>query len=141
MGSVYPSFGRKRMKQIRCAHCGRLFDPNPRVKNQRYCSEKECQRVRKKLWQRHKLATDPDYKDNQKDSQKTWRENNPDTGESIGSATRSTPSATAIGRGSAGALQRWTRPGWICLLNQALILSSRHRRALQRRTRQRGKYF
>jgi phage FluMu protein Com len=66
------------MKQIRCAHCGRLFDPNPRVKNQRYCSEKECQRVRKKLWQRHKLATDPDYKANQKDSQKTWRENNPD---------------------------------------------------------------
>ena len=66
------------MKQIRCAHCGHLFDPDPRVKNQRYCSDKECQRARKKLWRRHKLATDPDYKANQIDSHKTWRENNPE---------------------------------------------------------------
>jgi len=66
------------MKQIQCAHCGRLFDPDPRVKNQRYCSAKVCQRARKRLWQRRKLATDPDYKANQTDSQKTWRENNPD---------------------------------------------------------------
>jgi hypothetical protein len=66
------------MKQIQCAHCGHLFAPNPRVKNQRYCSEKECQRARKRLWHKRKLATDPDYKANQKESQKTWRENHPD---------------------------------------------------------------
>lgn len=66
------------MKQIACAHCGCLFNPNPRVKNQRYCSDKECQRARKRLWQRQKLATDPDYKANQTDSQKAWREKNPD---------------------------------------------------------------
>jgi len=66
------------MKQIQCAHCGHLFEPNPRVKNQRYCSKKECQQARKRLWQKQKLATDPDYKTNQKESQKTWRENNPD---------------------------------------------------------------
>lgn len=66
------------MKQIRCAHCSRLFDPNPRVKNQRYCSDKECQRARRRLWQRRKLATDPDYKVNQADAQKIWREKNPD---------------------------------------------------------------
>lgn len=66
------------MKQIRCAHCGCLFDPNPRVKNQRYCKNEECQRARKREWQRHKLATDADYKANQADSQKTWREKNPD---------------------------------------------------------------
>ena len=65
------------MKQIPCAHCGRLFNPNPRVKNQHYCSEKECQRARKRLWQKRKLADDPDYKANQKDAQKTWREKNP----------------------------------------------------------------
>jgi hypothetical protein len=29
--------------RIRCAHCRRLFQPNPRVKDQRYCSEKPCQ--------------------------------------------------------------------------------------------------
>jgi hypothetical protein len=66
------------MKQIQCAHCGRLFDPNPRVKNQRFCGMKECQRARKRLWQRRKLATDPDYKTNQAESQKTWQESHPD---------------------------------------------------------------
>lgn len=47
---------------IRCANpcCQRLFVPNPRVKNQRYCNRKNCQRVRKRLWQREKMAGDPD---------------------------------------------------------------------------------
>jgi hypothetical protein len=66
------------MKQSRCAHCDCLFDPNPRVKNQRYCSKKECQRARKSSWQKQKLTTDPDYKANQADAQKTWRDKNPD---------------------------------------------------------------
>ena len=132
------------MKQIRCAHCGCLFDPNPRVKNQRYCSDKECQRARKRLWQRRKLATDPDYKANQTDCQKTWREKNPDYWRKYRERNPAIRrGATAIGRGSAGAagaLQRWTRQGWIYLWNQALISSSRHRPALQRWTRQPGKY-
>jgi hypothetical protein len=63
--------------QIRCAHCGRQFCPNPRVKNQRYCSEKTCQNARKRLWQREKLATDLDYKENLRDSQKAWCSRNP----------------------------------------------------------------
>jgi hypothetical protein len=66
------------MKQIECAHCGCLFDPNPRVKNQGYCGNKECQRARKRLWQKAKLANDPDYRANQRDCQKAWREKNPD---------------------------------------------------------------
>jgi len=33
---------------IPCTHCGRLFAPDPRVKNQRYCGEKDCQRGRGK---------------------------------------------------------------------------------------------
>jgi hypothetical protein len=45
--------------RIRCAHCSCLFFPDPRVKNQRYCSSKECQRARKRLWQKEKLAHDP----------------------------------------------------------------------------------
>jgi hypothetical protein len=66
------------MKQkIRCAHCGCLFFPNPRVKNQRYCSKKVCQNARKRLWQREKLANDPDYEANRKDSQKAWCGQNP----------------------------------------------------------------
>jgi hypothetical protein len=70
--------GEKAMKHpIRCGHCGRQFSPNPRVKNQRYCSDRACQNARKRLWQREKLATDPDYKENRRDSQKAWCSRNP----------------------------------------------------------------
>lgn len=61
---------------IRCAHCRRLFRPNPRVKNQRYCSEKSCQRTRKNRWQREKMATDADYQANQRHCLKSWRKRN-----------------------------------------------------------------
>jgi len=40
----------------RCVHCKRLFRPNPRLKEQRYCPQKACQRARKRLWQKHKMA-------------------------------------------------------------------------------------
>ena len=65
------------MNKVRCAHCRCLFVPNHRIKNQRYCSKKECQRARKSTWQRHKLDTDPDYKANQKECQKSWSARNP----------------------------------------------------------------
>ena len=67
-----------RQQKKRCKHCRGLFNSDPRVKDQKYCSDKRCQRARKTLWQKQKLATDPDYQANQKDSQKRWRENNPD---------------------------------------------------------------
>ncbi|MGB6068393.1 MAG: hypothetical protein WBG50_26585 [Desulfomonilaceae bacterium] len=54
--------------------CGDLFDPSPRVKNQAYCSKPACQRERKRRWHRQKMADDPDYRDNQRDAQKRWRE-------------------------------------------------------------------
>ncbi len=61
------------MNKVRCAHCGCRFVPNQRIKNQRYCRKIECQRARKRLWQRQKLASDPDYQANKLDSQKAWR--------------------------------------------------------------------
>ena len=66
-------------KKKRCANpaCRCLFIPNPRIKNQRYCNRKDCQCVRKKLWQRRKMKNDSDYKKNQIDSHKNWRERNP----------------------------------------------------------------
>jgi len=57
---------------IRCAHCGSLFEPNPRARNQQYCSHQDCQRARKRAWQKQKLRTDPDYRDNQQDCQRDW---------------------------------------------------------------------
>jgi hypothetical protein len=61
-----------------CAHCRRLFIANRRVKDQRYCNREPCQRARKSRWQRHKMATDADYRHNQKDSQKLWQIKHPD---------------------------------------------------------------
>lgn len=60
-----------------CAACGRIFRPCPQVPNQIYCSAPECQRERRRLWQREKLRTDPDYRDNQSRSNKNWATENP----------------------------------------------------------------
>jgi hypothetical protein len=62
---------------IRCAHCRRSFHPDPRVKNQRFCGAAACQRARKTLWQRQKMASDPDYKENQRACQKDWQKRHP----------------------------------------------------------------
>jgi hypothetical protein len=65
--------------KIQCAapHCSRILDLDPRVKNQRYCGEKACQRARKRRWQKEKLATDPDYRANQRDCQIEWHRQHP----------------------------------------------------------------
>jgi hypothetical protein len=64
-------------RTIRCAHCRCCFLPDPRVKNQRFCSNKACQRARKTRWQRDKMTTDPDYQANQRDSQRHWQHQHP----------------------------------------------------------------
>lgn len=61
-----------------CIHCGKSFIANPRVKNQRYCSEKDCQKARRASWQRQKMAADSDYRENKKRCQREWQERNPD---------------------------------------------------------------
>ena len=65
------------MEEKRCAHCGCPLDLNPRSKNQRYCGKQECQRARKRMWQKNKMATDPDYRANQRECNKAWQEKNP----------------------------------------------------------------
>jgi len=61
-----------------CLACGECFEPCRTVKEQKYCSKPECQRERKRRWQRAKLADDPEYRENHRNSQKQWRERNPD---------------------------------------------------------------
>ena len=61
----------------RCAHCRRMLAPS-RQKNQRYCKQTACQRARKALWQRQKMATDVDYQANQADGYEQWCQRNPD---------------------------------------------------------------
>lgn len=64
------------MEQVPCLCCGRFFIP--RNKKQNYCSTISCQRARKADWQRHKMRSDPDYKRDQRISQKKWLGSNQD---------------------------------------------------------------
>lgn len=49
------------MEPVPCAGCSTFFIP--RNKCQIFCSTLDCQQVRKILWHKQKLATDPEYKD------------------------------------------------------------------------------
>lgn len=62
----------------RCAACGNEFQPRNQVQNQTFCSASECQRERRRRWQRDKLQADPDYRDNQARAQRAWMDRNPD---------------------------------------------------------------
>ena len=66
------------MKNLCCISCGKTLIPPFRNPGIKYCNAHICQRVRKSLWQQQKLASDPDYKANQYDAQKQWREANSD---------------------------------------------------------------
>jgi len=63
------------MEQVSGVHCGIFFTPRNREQN--YCMAPECQKARKAVWQRNKMHTDPDYKADQKLSQKKWAIVNP----------------------------------------------------------------
>ena len=60
----------------RCECCKRRFIPHPAVRHQEYCSDPECQKTRKRTWQKEKLARDSDYRANQAEAQKQWRSRN-----------------------------------------------------------------
>ena len=61
-----------------CSHCGHPFEPRPQVPDQAFCSTPECQRARKREWQRAKLQSDPDYRINQQAAQRAWSKRNHD---------------------------------------------------------------
>lgn len=72
---------RETMNQsVRCENpaCKRFFVANPHVKNHRYCNNSDCQRLRKRLWQREKMKRDADYCLDHRDGQQCWIKENPD---------------------------------------------------------------
>jgi hypothetical protein len=66
------------MMTKRCACCGQPFEPRPQVPDQAFCSSPDCQRARRRQWQRDKLKSDPDYRSNQQDAQRAWTQRNQD---------------------------------------------------------------
>ena len=59
-----------------CPHCKRKFLTHPAVIRQRYCGSADCQRARKRTWQKEKLAGDRDYRENQAAAQRAWCKRN-----------------------------------------------------------------
>ncbi len=62
----------------RCLACSNPLPLNSRVRDQSYCSRAQCQRERRKLWQRDKKLLDPAYREAQCATQKAWAERNAD---------------------------------------------------------------
>lgn len=60
-----------------CDHCGCPLPLSLRNPNQRFCGMPECQRARKRQWQKHKMASDSAYRENQRQANKEWLKNNP----------------------------------------------------------------
>ncbi len=65
------------MENKQCVACSQPFQPRPQVPHQSYCSAPDCQRERRRQWQRLKLQTDPDYQGNQSRAQQAWSQRNP----------------------------------------------------------------
>ena len=66
------------MEKRRCAGCRKLFHPRPQSPEQTFCSAAQCQRERKRRWQKARRAADPDYRDNDVQANRQWRSQHPD---------------------------------------------------------------
>jgi len=65
------------MEKRRCAACHKHFHPRPQSPKQKFCSAAECQRERKRRWQKARRAADPDYRDNDVQASRQWRRRHP----------------------------------------------------------------
>ena len=66
------------MEKRRCAGCRKLFHPRPQSPGQTFCSAAECQRERKRRWQKARRAADSDYRDNDVQANRQWRRRHPE---------------------------------------------------------------
>lgn len=57
---------------FRCRHC--RASRRRRSAEQKYCGAPGCQKARKNAWRRAKYAADPDYRSNQRESDRAWIE-------------------------------------------------------------------
>ena len=62
---------------ITCLHCCKSVPPNPRIKNQKYCSFKECQRARKRSWKKEQYRNNRSYRQKHLEIQKLWSKKRP----------------------------------------------------------------
>ena len=60
-----------------CQCCGKLVPRNPRIKNQKYCSGKECQKTRMRIWKKRQYKKNIEYQKKSQSIQKVWRKKYP----------------------------------------------------------------
>ena len=65
-------------KTRRCPYCQASFLPSVYRPQQAVCGQPACQRRRRTDYHRKKLATDPEYRQVVRDSQKQWWDEHPD---------------------------------------------------------------
>ena len=66
------------MNEKTCAYCNQSFHPSRFHPEQTVCASPDCQRRRRADYHKGKLASDPEYLEQCRLSQKKWREENPD---------------------------------------------------------------
>ena len=66
------------MSSRTCPYCNQPFAPSFYHPKQMICSAKVCQSRRRTEYHKRKIHDDPDYRDLCRDSQRIWRERNPD---------------------------------------------------------------
>jgi hypothetical protein len=66
------------MKKLRCAACRKQFTPKGHVLDQQYCSDRRCQRERRRRWQQDKRRSDRDYRENEQRAQQSWGQEHPE---------------------------------------------------------------
>lgn len=60
-------------KTFRCKNCGLQKETNYRLRNQLYCNDPKCQRVRRREYQRNRRQRDAAYRHSQAEHQRKWR--------------------------------------------------------------------
>jgi hypothetical protein len=65
------------MSDRRCRYCQQVFQPAAYHPQQLVCSQPQCQRQRRRDYHRHKVASDPVYRQVCLESPRKWREAHP----------------------------------------------------------------
>jgi hypothetical protein len=65
------------MNDRRCCYCQQVFQPSCYHPRQAVCSQLSCQRQRQRDYHRHKIASDPIYRQVCLDSPRKWRQAHP----------------------------------------------------------------
>jgi len=60
-----------------CHYCGKLVPRNPRIKDQKYCSARECQQARMRRWKNIQYKENSKYHKRSLAGQKVWRSKYP----------------------------------------------------------------